>query len=337
MRFTMDEILCSQPSDKFQQNLLSSIKLQNISEPDANDNDESMSPKNVDITVSSAESPKVEERQLGANIQILPTFDKKIYQKCEVPFSNGEKSSKSQYKKKSSAVKPPYSYIALITMAILNSPHKKLTLSQICDFIMRRFPYYREKFPAWQNSIRHNLSLNDCFIKIPREPGNPGKGNYWTLDPASEDMFDNGSFLRRRKRFKRQSRLTDHHHESQCPFPEMDFNVFRHHFSAPANPACVFETAAATSNGMFKLPSSSLEIFSTNVRPNVPSNFLLPRQSYHLKVPVSDPRSFHLANGQIPPQFAIDKLIQAKINSGSFNGDFPRLPFIPSLETVKQY
>ena len=38
---------------------------------------------------------------------------------------------------------------------------------------------------------------------MPREPGNPGKGNYWTLDPESEDMFDNGSFLRRRKRFKR--------------------------------------------------------------------------------------------------------------------------------------
>lgn len=68
-----------------------------------------------------------------------------------------------------------------------------------------RFPYYKEKFPAWQNSIRHNLSLNDCFIKVPREPGNPGKGNFWTLDPLAEDMFDNGSFLRRRKRYKRTS------------------------------------------------------------------------------------------------------------------------------------
>ncbi|CAD5216043.1 unnamed protein product [Bursaphelenchus xylophilus] len=110
----------------------------------------------------------------------------------------------SAMRSKSRHQKPAMSYIALITMAIMNSPDKKMTLSQICEFIMGKFEYYREKFPHWQNSIRHNLSLNDCFVKMPREPGNPGKGNYWTLDPNAQDMFDNGSFLRRRKRFKRE-------------------------------------------------------------------------------------------------------------------------------------
>ncbi|XP_035747241.1 forkhead box protein E4 [Egretta garzetta] len=88
-------------------------------------------------------------------------------------------------------------------MAIANAAERKLTLGGIYKFITERFPFYRENPKKWQNSIRHNLTLNDCFVKIPREPGHPGKGNYWTLDPAAEDMFDNGSFLRRRKRFKR--------------------------------------------------------------------------------------------------------------------------------------
>ncbi|XP_066492316.1 forkhead box protein B1 [Tiliqua scincoides] len=98
--------------------------------------------------------------------------------------------------------KPPYSYISLTAMAIQSAPEKMLPLSEIYKFIMERFPYYRENTQRWQNSLRHNLSFNDCFIKIPRRPDQPGKGSFWALHPSCGDMFENGSFLRRRKRFK---------------------------------------------------------------------------------------------------------------------------------------
>ncbi|XP_023949159.1 fork head domain-containing protein FD4-like [Bicyclus anynana] len=100
--------------------------------------------------------------------------------------------------------KPPYSYISLTAMAIWSSPERMLPLSEIYRFIMDRFPYYRRNTQRWQNSLRHNLSFNDCFVKVPRRPDRPGKGAYWTLHPQAFDMFENGSLLRRRKRFKLQ-------------------------------------------------------------------------------------------------------------------------------------
>ncbi|CAF1275798.1 unnamed protein product [Rotaria magnacalcarata] len=98
--------------------------------------------------------------------------------------------------------KPPYSYIALTAMAIQQSPEKMLPLSGIYKFITDQFPYYRTNTQKWQNSLRHNLSFNDCFIKIPRRLDRPGKGNFWALHSKCSDMFENGSYLRRRKRFK---------------------------------------------------------------------------------------------------------------------------------------
>ncbi|XP_030916838.1 forkhead box protein F2, partial [Geospiza fortis] len=113
----------------------------------------------------------------------------------------------SKSKKASSGLrrpeKPPYSYIALIVMAIQSSPSKRLTLSEIYQFLQARFPFFRGSYQGWKNSVRHNLSLNECFIKLPKGLGRPGKGHYWTIDPASEFMFEEGSFRRRPRGFRR--------------------------------------------------------------------------------------------------------------------------------------
>lgn len=141
-------------------------------------------------------------------------------------------STLSQQKRRFADVKPPYSYIALITMSLESASSGMMTLNEIYAFIMNRFPYFKTNQQRWQNSIRHNLSLNDCFVKVPRGPGKPGKGNYWALHPSCGDMFSNGSFLRRAKRFKLSRQSKPYHDQAQYGSPYNPFGLYSHSSSS---------------------------------------------------------------------------------------------------------
>ncbi|CAD6439963.1 25f78f94-13f8-4ce0-afdc-d627cf5bc7be [Sclerotinia trifoliorum] len=85
--------------------------------------------------------------------------------------------------------KPSHSYAQLIGMSILRAPNRRLTLAQIYKWISDNYTFYNAADAGWQNSIRHNLSLNKAFVKQERPKDDPGKGNYWAIVPGTEYQF----------------------------------------------------------------------------------------------------------------------------------------------------
>ena len=99
--------------------------------------------------------------------------------------------------------KPLMSYLTMIAMAILFAPQKRSLLNDIYKFVIRNFPYYERCKSAWRNSVRHNLSVNECFVKNGRAPS--GRGFYWAIHPACLDDFKRGDFNRRQARCRAQT------------------------------------------------------------------------------------------------------------------------------------
>ena len=86
-------------------------------------------------------------------------------------------------------LKPPYSYAHMIAQAIFSVEEEKLTLANIYSFIADRYAFYRHSNSGWQNSIRHNLSLNKAFQKVPRRTDEPGKGMKWQIAPEYRQEY----------------------------------------------------------------------------------------------------------------------------------------------------
>ena len=96
--------------------------------------------------------------------------------------------------------KPAFSYAQLIVQAISTAVEEQLTLSDIYAHIIDKYAYYRRAGKGWQNSIRHNLSLNRYFVKVPRAHQQPGKGSFWRIDPACKARLMEQAFQQRQPR-----------------------------------------------------------------------------------------------------------------------------------------
>lgn len=106
-------------------------------------------------------------------------------------------------KEEAKDIKPPYSYATMITQAILSNPDGVMSLSDIYNWISDHYAYYKYSKTGWQNSIRHNLSLNKAFDKVPRRPNEPGKGMKWQISDSYKQDFlnkiQNGSLSKTRR------------------------------------------------------------------------------------------------------------------------------------------
>ncbi|CAG0922786.1 unnamed protein product [Notodromas monacha] len=169
--------------------------------------------------------------------------------------TNGQSVSTPLTSPKRNEGKPPYSYAQLIVQAIASVPERQMTLSGIYSFITQHYPYYRTADKGWQNSIRHNLSLNRYFVKVPRSQEEPGKGSFWRVDAASEAKLIEQAYRKRRQRMLPPGNYLSSKDKSGGAGCSTLSSVFSSSRSAPASPTQGGISGLTTPNCLSREPS----------------------------------------------------------------------------------
>jgi forkhead box protein O3 len=107
-----------------------------------------------------------------------------------------------------------HSYAELITLAINSVKDKRLTLSQIYGWMVKNVSFFKDKgdnnsSAGWKNSVRHNLSLHNRFIRVPNEGA---KSSWWMINPNAKSgkstrrraaSMETGKYERKRARARK--------------------------------------------------------------------------------------------------------------------------------------
>ncbi|CCF60157.1 hypothetical protein KAFR_0J00890 [Kazachstania africana CBS 2517] len=134
---------------------------------------------------SQANSIAMNHKKSSSSLSSLQRFDSSSLNSFPQPLDYASDLSRDENK----TVKPPHSYATMITQAILSTEEGIISLADIYKFISKNYAYYRFAKTGWQNSIRHNLSLNKAFEKVPRKPNEPGKGMKWRISENYQNDF----------------------------------------------------------------------------------------------------------------------------------------------------
>lgn len=114
--------------------------------------------------------------------------NKKINKSKEITDIIATTNTITTLNKDSRIKRPSWPYTVLITRAILSSPEGCLPLSKIYEYISNLHPFYDMSITSWQNSVRHNLSINSTFVKTV----NSENVSCWKLnDNVIQDFLEN--------------------------------------------------------------------------------------------------------------------------------------------------
>ena len=147
-------------------------------------------------TPQSASSPKKNILPESEYLHVL-SLPKPDLEMCQQPKEDIRQPQQDTSKPatNSKAGKPSESHVELISRAIMESSEQRLILADIYQYIYDNYPYFQTAPRGWRNTVRYNLSTNECFIKKGRAPS--GRGFYWAIHPACVEDFQKGEFNRR--------------------------------------------------------------------------------------------------------------------------------------------